>query len=105
MNDRFLSMLGLCRKAGRLIIGHDACMASIISGRAGLCMVCRDASERLKNEFKKAACYGGRELPLAYIDYSMDDVQSVIGFRAGVFTIEDEGFLKKFFELVRSDKQ
>ena len=105
MNDRFLSMIGLCRKAGKLIIGHDACMASIIGDRAKLCMVCRDASERLKNEFQKAANYGDRKLPLAYIDYSMDDVKSIIGFRAGVFTVEDEGFSKKFFELVNADKQ
>ncbi|MCR4616162.1 MAG: ribosomal L7Ae/L30e/S12e/Gadd45 family protein [Clostridiales bacterium] len=105
MNDRFLSMMGLCRKAGKLIIGHDACITSIISGRAKICMLCTDASERLKNEFKKAACYGDRNLPLAYIEYSMDDVRNILGFRAGVFTVEDEGFSKKFFELVRTDKQ
>ena len=82
MNDKFLSMLGLCRKAGKLIIGHDACLSSIMTDRAKICMVCSDASERLKNEFQKAACYDGRELPVAYIGYSMDDVRGIIGFRS-----------------------
>ena len=103
MNDRFLSLIGLCRRAGKISIGHDACMASIISGRAKLCLICSDASERLKREFERAAAYDGRSLNLIHIDYTMSDIEKIIGFRAGVFTVEEEGFSKKFIELV-SDK-
>ena len=49
MNDSALSLLGLCRKAGKLSLGHDACKASLNAGAASLCVICTDASERLKD--------------------------------------------------------
>ena len=34
MNDSVLNLLGLCRRAGRLSLGHDACKQAINSGKA-----------------------------------------------------------------------
>jgi len=92
-------MIGLCRKAKRLSAGHDACMSAIIKESAKLCLLLSDASERLKREFEKAATYNGRQLEVIRLAMSMDELKRILGFRAGVLTINDEGFAKKIREL------
>ncbi|MGN1444138.1 MAG: ribosomal L7Ae/L30e/S12e/Gadd45 family protein, partial [Acutalibacteraceae bacterium] len=52
MNDRLLSLLGMARRAGRLAVGHDAAIEAIVKNKAKLCVLCRDASERLKKEMQ-----------------------------------------------------
>ncbi|MCR5485687.1 MAG: ribosomal L7Ae/L30e/S12e/Gadd45 family protein [Clostridiales bacterium] len=99
MNDRFLSFLGICRKAHRLSLGHDACLGSIINGNAKLCILTSDASDRLKKEFIKACGYNGRELKYIETDYTSDDMKKAVGMRAAVLTADDEGFAKKTAEL------
>lgn len=36
MNDRILSLLGLCRRAGKLVIGADPCIDSMAKSKAKL---------------------------------------------------------------------
>lgn len=101
MQDKFLSFLGMCRKAGKLNWGHDTCLESIMKDRAKVCLLASDASDRLKREFQKAAAYDGRELPIFETEYSMQDIKNATGLKAGVLTTEDEGFAKKIAELHR----
>jgi len=99
-NDRLLSMLGLCRKAGKLGWGHDACVGDIRSGRARLCLLAADASDRLKREVERAVSGGSLDAArLLQTEYTMETFMGAAGFRAGVFTVNDEGFAKKIAEL------
>ena len=43
-----MGFLGICRKAGKLLCGHDVVKESIISSGAQLVMLSSDASERLE---------------------------------------------------------
>ena len=52
MNRKFLDLLGLCRRAGKLSGGHDAAFGAIQHGKAAACFLTADASERLKAEFE-----------------------------------------------------
>ena len=101
MQDKFISFLGMCRKAGKLNWGHDTCLDSIMNDRAKICLLASDASERLKKEFLKASTYGGRELTVIETEYSMQDIKNATGIKAGVLSTEDEGFAKKMAELHR----
>ena len=44
MNNKQLSLLGLCKKADKLSMGHDSSIAAIATGRAKACILCEDAS-------------------------------------------------------------
>lgn len=102
--SKFLSLLGMCRRAGKLGWGHDACMDSVMHGRAQICLLTTDASERLKREFRRAAAYDGRTLDVIDLPYTMQDIKDATGVRAGVLTTEDEGFAKRLAELHRIER-
>lgn len=92
MNDSALNLLGLCRKAGKLSLGHDACKLALNSGRAALCIICSDASKRLFDEISGIASTKG--IKIYDVRYSMLDIKQALSFKAAVFTVDDEGFAK-----------
>ena len=59
---KFLSLLGLCRKAGKLAFGSDNVCDAIRSGSAKLVVLASDASENTKKKIKNCASYYGRRL-------------------------------------------
>ncbi|MBQ7546734.1 MAG: hypothetical protein IJT41_07205 [Clostridia bacterium] len=97
MQDKFLSLLGMCRAAGRLGWGHDACMASVTQGTAKICLLSADASDRLRRSFHRAA---QDRVPVLDTRYTMQDFAAATGgLRAGVLTTEDAGFAAKLAAL------
>ena len=92
MNDSALNLLGLCRRAGKLSLGHDACKQAINSGKAKLCIICSDASERLSDEVSGLAKSHGKTV--YNVRYTMLDIKQALSFKAAVFTVDDEGFAK-----------
>jgi len=48
MNDKVMGMLGLARRAGKIIFGSDAAVSAVRSGGAKLVIMAEDASERTK---------------------------------------------------------
>ena len=89
MNDKFLNTLGLCFKAGKLGVGHDASKEAVRKNKAALCILCCDASDRLKKEFHNMT-----NIKIADTVYSMSDIKSAIGTASGVLTVNDAGFAK-----------
>lgn len=92
MVDSALSLLGLCRRAGKLSLGHDACKLALNSGNAVMCVICSDASERLNDEISGIAKAKG--VGIYDVKYSMTDIKQALSFKAAVFTVDDEGFAK-----------
>lgn len=92
MIDSALSLLGLCRRAGKLSLGHDACKLALNSGKAVMCVICSDASERLNDEISGIAKAKG--IGIYDVKYSMTDIKQALSFKAAVFTVDDEGFAK-----------
>lgn len=99
MNDKFLNLLGLCKRAGKLSSGHDASFDSISKNKAKLCLLSFDASPRLKKEFEETVVYDNRNIPLIHLTYTMQEIQMATGSRAAVMSINDKGFAKKLIEL------
>ena len=46
-NAKWLSMLGLARRAGKLAMGHDLALQSVRDGKAQLVLTARNVSPRL----------------------------------------------------------
>ena len=99
-DSKFYNLLGLARRAGKIGWGHDAAINAIKYGKAHLCILTSDASERLKNEFRRACSYEGREVPLQETEKTMDEMKNIVGVRAAVLTVNDEGFAKSLKKLI-----
>ena len=103
MNQKFLDLLGLCRRAGKLSGGHDAAFGAIQHGKAAACFLTADASERLKAEFQRTVRYHGRRVPLYELDGTRADIASATGSGFAVFTADDPGFAKRLIQLLNEE--
>lgn len=99
MTDQFYNILGLCRKAKRLCIGHDEVKESLRRKKAKLLILANDASERLENEMRGLA----EDVSIYRTDASMDDMQARIGKRSGIFSVTDDGFKNLVLSTIRED--
>ena len=100
--DKFLSLLGMCRRAGRLQWGHDTCVESARHGRAALCLLAADASERTGRDIRTAAADGTTVLDTVY---TRQQFEAAVGLHAGVLSTEDAGFAKELLRLYRNDSR
>ena len=97
MNDKLLSFLGLCRRAGKMTIGCDAVKGSIIKGETKIVIFANDVSKKTEKEVMYViAEYNTKVLKL---DRTKDEVADAIGKYAAVISINDSGFAKKIKQL------
>lgn len=101
-NPKLLSLLGMCRRAGKLSCGHDAAIGSVRSKSAGLCLLSSDASQRLRKEIEREAGFEGREIPVRVLFSSMEEIGRATGLKSAVVTVNDEGFAKTMLGLLNT---
>lgn len=99
-NPKLLSLLGMCRRAGKLSCGHDAAVGSVRSKSAKLCLLSSDASQRLIKEIEREAGFEGREIPVKVLYSGMEEIGRATGFKSAVVTVNDEGFAKTMLGLL-----
>ena len=63
--NKFFSLLGLCKRAGKLVAGEVAAEQAVRKKQAFLLILAQDASKNTKKKFTNSAVY--YELPLAEI--------------------------------------
>lgn len=98
--NKTLSMLGLARRAGKLSMGHDMALKSLIGKKASLLIFANDSSERLKREFNVTMEKHGIDIAVATPDISIAEIHFSCGYKAGVITVDDENFSKKIISLL-----
>ncbi len=77
MNDKFLSSLGLARRAGALVLGSEAVFASIRKREAALVFCASDISEAsLKKLVTSTTHYN---VPLRRTPYTMAQLSDALG--------------------------
>ena len=88
---RFLSTLGLCRRAGKMIYGFDPVCDEIKSAKSKVCGVAlaKDVSEKTLKEITFVCEKYG--VKLFQSDADMDEIKAVLGKRTGIIAILDEG--------------
>lgn len=91
--EKFSGLLGICRKAGKMSVGHFAAKNSLRNGKASLCILACDASKRLKDEI--TAICEEKNIPLFVSPFQIERFSFIIGTKAAVITVDDEGFTKK----------
>ena len=107
MNDKFLSLLGMARRSGKLCLGHDAAISSVVKNKARLCIVSAEGSERLRREMNHACGFEGKNIPIIIVNYTITEISKAIGSKAAVLTVTDEGFasalIKRYEEISKAD--
>ncbi len=103
MTDNLKGILGLCRRAGKMSIGHDATVSSIKKRKAFLSITCCDSSERLKREIKDECAFEHRNIPYIDADFDMKELSLCIGTKAGVISIDDRGFANKLITILSQE--
>ena len=101
--SKALSMLGLARRAGKLSMGHDMAVQSVVKRRAKCVIITSDASQRLEGEFdvlikKHSIC-----VPIIRIKPTMEEIHFNLGYRAGIMTVDDENFYTRINTLLQQE--
>ena len=102
-NDRLLSFLGLCRRAGKMTIGNDAVTENINNGKAYLIILAQDVSDRTEETLRKKLEKSGSRLEIRKLPYSRDDMNAALGKFAGVMSVDNRGFAKKIIEMMGNE--
>ena len=94
---KFLSLLGLCKRAGKLAAGETAAEQAIRKKQAALLILAEDASKNTKKKFTNSAAYYG--LPLAEAGTKQELGRAIGAEERSIIAITEEGFAKKLKEL------
>lgn len=71
-------------------MGHDMCKGALRSGKAQLCIIGSDSSQRVTDEFRAICRECG--IKMFKIPLTIDEIHHLIGYKAGVITVDDSGF-------------
>lgn len=95
--EKWLNLLTICRKAGRMVPGFDPAKEEIVSGRAKGVFITKDISPKTEKEVLFFC--GRKNITVTKTDFTMEDIQKAVGRRAGVLAVCDEGFAKSLVRL------
>ncbi|GHU81594.1 50S ribosomal protein L7ae [Clostridia bacterium] len=100
-NDALLSILGLCRRAGKMTLGNDVVIDSIINGSAKLVLMASDLSPRTeKGIVSVAEQYGKKVIKL---NRTKEEMSIALGKYSAVVSVTDSGFAKIINKHIASD--
>lgn len=96
-NDRLLSFLGLCKRAGYLESGAETVTKSIRTGAARLALYASDVSQNSIKQVISAA--EAQNIPIRRIERTKEELSFALGKHCGIICTTDEGFAGKILEL------
>ena len=102
MNSKLKSVLGLARKANKLSLGNDSVLEKIEKKIAKLVIFSSDASSRTVENIKRKAKFNN--IYTVNIKYDMNFINSAVGKKCAVISVNDEGFFRKIKSLIEEEK-
>ncbi len=103
MNDRLLSFLGLCRRAGKLVIGFDPVREAVETGKAFLVLVAADISANTLKKLNTAI--GEFGVPFYTVNRTKDEISFSLGKTCACLAVIDKGFADKLTELTLAEQK
>ncbi len=100
MNDRLMSLLGLTRRAGKIVLGNDPVIDSINLKKAKLVIVASDCSKHTAKGVL-STCHRNN-VKAHVVPYTKEDISLAVGKYTAVLSITDSGFAKKADTLICS---
>ena len=88
--DKALSFLGLCRRAGKLLIGEDGVSGAARSGQAVLLMVASDTADNTRKKAGNLSRWYG--IPLIALPWDKDTLGELLDKRVcAILALTDKG--------------
>jgi ribosomal protein L7Ae-like RNA K-turn-binding protein len=100
MNDRILSLLGICKRAGLLVNGEELSEQAIKNGKAQLVLLAEDSSDNTKKKFKNMCEY--RNINYKEISTKKDLAIALGKEITAVVVILDINFAEKIESLIEN---
>ncbi|MGI6403198.1 MAG: L7Ae/L30e/S12e/Gadd45 family ribosomal protein [Oscillospiraceae bacterium] len=100
MRNKALSLLGLCKKAGYLILGFDETARALEKGKAELLVLAADLSPKSAKEIIRLA--DRQNINAVRLDVTMEELWYTLGKRAGILTVTQKGLADKIVALTRA---
>lgn len=98
--DKILSLLGFCKKAGKLVTGTNAVLRSILYGDAYIVLVTKDAGNSVKDKFKRLCLENDVKF---YVLGNEADFERATGEKNKViYSVTEAGFSNKLVQLINS---
>ena len=98
MQNKFLSLLGMARKANRVSLGYDKSLEAIHTFKSYAVFVANDISEKTKRGLVFAA--EESEIEVITTPYSIFDFTNAVCTKTGIVSVNDSGFAKKLISLL-----
>lgn len=96
--NRYLGLLGIAAKAGKVVAGADACKEAIEKNKVKLLLVAGDASERTKRNFQMIC--ERKKTPMVIIG-EIEVLSKAIGKNnKAVIGIKDENLFKEIYKII-----
>ena len=96
-NDRLLSFLGLCKRAGKLVSGAETVTKAIVEGKTLVVLYADDVSDNsLKNVRKTAVDHN---VPMRRLNRSKQELSFALGKLCGIVGVTDKGFADKILTM------
>ena len=96
-NEPFLSLMGIARKANKLIFGTNDTLQEMKKSKIFLAVIASDISAKTEKEIRFAA----GNLPVIRAPFTLQQFSDATGRIAGVIGVADEGFARRFEELLK----
>lgn len=103
MKNKLLSAIGLCKRAGKLVMGFDLVVDTISSGKACGIFLCKDLSPKSGKSITRI-CEEWDYTPEA-LPVTMDELAFIVGRRTGILAVTDPGLAKKITTLIGNCKE
>lgn len=97
-DNKIFGMLGLCKRAGRLVLGFDITKEAIQKGNAFLVLVAKDTSPKTVKEINLEA--EKAKIKLETLPFTMDEIGNIVAKRTGVLAVCDKGFAERISLLI-----
>lgn len=96
--NKTLSLLTICRKAGKLEMGMDPVKDACNSFKAKCVLVTTDISPKSLKEIKYV-CHD-KNIPIYQLDVNTEETWSALGRKCVVLAVCDKGFEKKLSQML-----
>ena len=101
MTDRFLGTLGICRKAGKCILGYTKTEESVKANKVFAIFIASDISPKTEKELRYLT--RDKEISVVKTHYSMFEISNRVGMKTGIVAIEDDGFATALIEKYKGE--
>lgn len=98
MNDKLLPLLGLCRRAGKILFGYDRTEKAVLSEKVFLVLTSSDFSERSREKLSRIC--EERGIQIEVLELTADELYYLLSYRAGVIAVADKGFADRIKQLL-----